>query len=301
MYEKQKALMLSLLCMVSVFCPITTYSEQVNDSKAAKQELKQGNSIKPEVKNLSEKEVISSIAKIIEPVKPKQENIDINYGFGASKPINLAGNLSQKADFNIKVEDDTAGQSYYNEAILRGYKASLAGHYEAAIFLYKKALVSGFNNVDILYNLGIMYHKLKQFKEAEDYYRQVLRIQPDHKKALHNFLAVIGEESPEKGLKELKQLNKVNPNYSPVLAQIGMIYAKQGNYDEAEKYLRKAIIISPHEILYKYNLAVMYDKLDKYKSALKLYQEVLDLSDSGETLPQSLETIKQRVNFLTSR
>ncbi|WP_039459282.1 tetratricopeptide repeat protein [Candidatus Jidaibacter acanthamoebae] len=305
MLYKYKKLVLLLLYILGILFPYLAFSSQdikkVADNKASKVIIEPNNIPKNTNKNLTEQDLIHTIAEAIKPPIPTKEGVEINYGFTPAVPVNLGGNASKSTNLNIKIENQLTAELPLVEIINKGYRAALAGHYESAIFLYKKALVHDSDNINILYSLGIMYHKLRQFKEAKYYYKEVLKLKPDQPKALHNFLAVIAEESPEKGLQELMLLNKANPNYSPVLAQIGMIYARQGEYDKAESYLRKAMIISPQEILYKYNIAVMYDKIGKYKPALKLYKEIIEAGDSGEALPQSLNIIKQRARFLTTK
>lgn len=248
-----------------------------------------------------EEDIMQIIAKTIKPTIPDKKEVDINYGFSPPNPVNLNEGSLSNTNLNIRIDNPTKRDIPASEIMNEAYNSALAGHYESAILLFKKALILEPNNIDILYSLGIMYHKLKQLSEAKYYYKEVLKVNPTQQKALHNFLAVLAEESPQEGLKELLQLKNVNPNYSPVLAQIGMVYAKQGDYSKAENYLRKAIIFSPQEALYKYNLAVMYDKHKKYKLAIKLYQEVIQAGDNGKELPQSIKIIKQRVNFLMSK
>jgi tetratricopeptide (TPR) repeat protein len=249
----------------------------------------------------TEQEIIRSIEEIIKPTKLDKESIEINYGFNPSQPVNLTGKDNTKTQFSIKVSDQQQPQASFTDIVYKGYQAALVGQYEASIYLYKKALAYDPDNINILYTLGTLYHKLKQLKEANYYYKLVLAAKPSHKKALNNFISVIGEESPNEALKELLHLAEINPNYSPVLAQIGMIYAKQEKYEDAEKYLRKSIIISPNEIIYKYNLAVMYDKLGKYKGARKLYQDVLEASYSNTLLPQSYQSIRERLSYLQTK
>jgi Flp pilus assembly protein TadD len=246
---------------------------------------------------MGEKEIISLAA---ETLKPPEGDIGIIYNFAPSNTLDLNRDQGSRLPLNLKMREYEKVASAY-ELMNKGYNAAMLGQYEAAVVLYKDALMVKPDDPTLLYSLGAVYQKLRQYSQAKDCYKQVLSINPTNKKALQNFLSAISEVSPEEAFKELKELEQVNPHYSPVLAQIGMLYAKKGEYNDAEKYLRKAIILAPNEILYKYNLAVMYDKSGNHKVASKLYQLVLDAGEKGVALPQISKSIKQRIEFLKSK
>jgi tetratricopeptide (TPR) repeat protein len=60
-----------------------------------------------------------------------------------------------------------------------------------------------------------------------------------------------------------------------IQAQMSVAYASVGKYQEAIKYIQKAMYLDPNNIDYKYNLAVFFDLNKNYKEAKKLYNEVL--------------------------
>ena len=54
-----------------------------------------------------------------------------------------------------------------------------------------------------------------------------------------------------------REILKVAPNYSSALDMLGVITAKAGKLDEAERLIKKAIEIAPHEQSYHRNLVVV--------------------------------------------
>jgi tetratricopeptide (TPR) repeat protein len=230
-------------------------------------------------KTLSETEIIANIKKMIQPVELK----DIPDKNGDVTNINIS--------INNHLSDD-------RESLLKkAYKAFQVGQLEAAAVLYKKALKLDKNDSYVLFALGTLYQRLKQYPDAKIMYSRLLTVDPKNEKGINNYLMLISETSPSKALAQLQELEKANANYSPVKAQIALIYGNLGEYNLAETYLKKAIELSPELLNYRYNLAILYDKMGHYESASKLYKQVLDFA--GDTISkQDSLGIKSRIKFL---
>jgi tetratricopeptide (TPR) repeat protein len=157
------------------------------------------------------------------------------------------------------------------------------------------------NNTNVLFALASLYQRLSQYKEAKIHYKKLLTVDPDYKKALNNYLVLMSEESPGQALTELKEMERVNPDFSPIQAQIGMIYAQMGDYASAEKYLHRSIILAPEVLHYRYNLAVVYDNMKKYSEAIAVYKQILDAGGASEVLPQNSNSIRNRMTYLQEK
>lgn len=254
-----------------------------------------------EIKELSNKEIFSRFKKNVMPVKINEtgsasDNISILYDMPRKS---LPSGGLKNASFGVKVKEQETEDT--SSLISLGYKAAISGQTEAALSLYKKALGKEATNTNILFAIASLYHKLAQYKEAKIHYKKLLNIDPDYKKALNNYLVVMSEESPGQALVELKEIEKENPDFSPVQAQIGMIYAQMGDYVSAEKYLRRSVILAPEVVHYRYNLAVVFDTMQKYSEAISVYKQILDAGSSGEALPQSSSSIRTRMTYLQEK
>ena len=242
-------------------------------------------------KNLTDEQILENLKKSIEKqISTEGGHISINYGKKGTSQIK-AQNL------NIEISDPDKTEDI-EKIIKNAYEAALVGQYEASISLYKKALKMNPDDKNAMYSLATLHHKQKQLEEATNLYRKVLSIDPSNKDALNNFLVIISETNPESALSELQELSSVNPEFTPVQAQIGMVYAQQGKYKDAEQYLRRAILLDPTSVTYQYNLAVLYDRMKRYKEAMILYKRVLDAGYLGNVLPQSNDSIKQRIKSI---
>lgn len=183
----------------------------------------------------------------------------------------------------------------------RASKALISGQISAAISLYKAILEDDEHNNQAIFGLATAYQRDHQDAEAHALYTKLLKRDPNNKEALNNFLLLAANEAPEDALLELKRLERINPEFSPILAQIGMIYLKMHEPAQAESYLRRALELSPGNTAYIYNLAVTLDHEGKYPEALALYNQLLEAEKDGEDVPGSFAHIQERVAYLKEK
>lgn len=252
----------------------------------------------PKNKQLSD-DAVKAIDGVIPSLAPKQkiksedDKIEIARGADLSSSVNEIS-ISTKEDrakkgFNVKEKMDSA------------YKALLSGQVSAAISIYKEVLDKDPDNKNALFGLATAYHKNAQYSQAREIYTKVLKKDPNNKEVLNNFLVLVAEESPDNALIELKKLERINSDFSPIPAQIGMIYLKMERPDQAERYFRRAVILSPDNVVYKYNLAITSDRLGKDDQAKRLYKEILDAAKQGAVIPGSASAISDRLEYLESK
>ncbi len=217
---------------------------------------------------------------------------------------NLKTTKRSKAKIDIAVTDpsevDQGKSSHYSE-LDAANKALISGQVSAAIRLYKNLVNSNPKDVDALFGLASAYQRDGQKDKSTEIYNKILKSHPRHKEALNNFLALASEEAPEDALFQLQKLERINPNFSPVQAQIAMIYLRTNRLNQSEIYFRKALELSPDNLIYQYNLAITLDKQAKYSQAIPFYQKIVDSSKQGLSIPGSYEQINERLNFLKAR
>jgi tetratricopeptide (TPR) repeat protein len=80
-----------------------------------------------------------------------------------------------------------------------------------------------------------------------------------------------------------------------------MIYLKLNNPQKAERYLRRAVILSPENITYKYNLAITSDRLNNHRQAIRLYRQIIEAVAHGAVIPGSITSIEDRLSFLEEK
>lgn len=205
---------------------------------------------------------------------------------------------SETYDLQVKTDDKTDKFLSTDIQLEMAYRALLSGQLEAAIDIYKAVMEKHPENQTAMFGLASAYQKNYQYDQAKSLYQELLAASPDHKEALNNYLVLITHEAPEDALLQLQKLERVSPYFSPIPAQIGMVYYRMGEYIQAERYLRKAITMTPDNLSYIYNLAIVSDHLGKPEQAIPLYEKLLEENKKGKTIPGSATQITERLSYL---
>jgi Flp pilus assembly protein TadD len=207
---------------------------------------------------------------------------------------------SDHLDMFIESEKESI-DSTENDLLEQAITAGKFGQIEAATAIYEEMLKIEPNNENALFGLATILHNSAQLEEARKLYTKILTMNPGNQQALNNFLSLVGDESPDEAILELKKLEAINPYMSIIPAQIAMIYVSQKNYVKAIKYLNKATLLSPGTMIYKYNLAIFYDKAGDAQNASKLYRQLIIDNENGKAVPGTIEKINQRLIYLSAK
>ncbi len=198
----------------------------------------------------------------------------------------------------IEVNED---YEYLAKILQDAQDALLAGQNEIAIEFFKEALELDIKNRRTMLGLAVAYQQNQQYEQARQFYREVLKAEPRNKVAVNNYLVLLSQQFPNEAIGEFEKLYKENSEFSILPAQMGIIHLKNGNYPEATKFLIRAIMLSPDNAIYKYHLAIAYDRLGNFKEAANFYNQVIEAARSGYDLPDSVDKIQSRVTFLLNK
>lgn len=187
-----------------------------------------------------------------------------------------------------------------NYELEKAYNALISGHPQAAIEIYRTVLSNDPGNRDALFGLATTYHRAGQIDMARPLYGKLLSLDPQHRDALNNFLVLLADEAPQEAITEMEKLEEKHPTFSPIPAQLAVIYQKQGQTDKASDKMFKAVALAPENLTYRYNLAILLDKQNKSEEAVKLYRQLVEAHMRGETIPGNIQKIQERLTFLRS-
>lgn len=236
-------------------------------------------------------------------------NLDNAHGKGKTLSIDRAAstrdvfdqdpNAAHHEAMGIKIEVKKPVENA-NYELSKAYDALSAGNTDTAIVTYKNVLEADPNNTNALFNLATLYHRAGQIDKARPLYARLLAINPQHREGLNNFLVLLTDEAPQEALTQLHELQQRNPDFSPIAAQMAIIYEKMGDLEKANGQMIRAIELSPENLTYRYNMAIMLDKQGKYDEAAKLYYQLVEAANRGDTIPGNLQKIQQRLTFISS-
>ena len=216
------------------------------------------------------------------PINIKRDD----YDFGGVGDAVQVRRVSQQAQDNVTA----------------GYNALVRGDHEMALGFYERTLQQEPRSVLAQLGRGAALQKMGRSDEARVSYERVLKLDPSNREALTNLTAIVAEREPGEAIKRLQELEREYPSFSPIKAQMGLVYAKMGSFEPALDYLRRAVNLTPDAPMYQYNLALVLDRLDRHDQAVVSYERVLALASAGRMAADfPAADIERRVRYLRSK
>ena len=188
-----------------------------------------------------------------------------------------ADEIDKKQNFTIEVSEAHAisANKQADKLSKKGHKALSSGLYEVALKLYLEALEHDKGNVELLFDIGSLYHKLNNTQEAQKYYEKVLSFNNQHHNSLVNYLALQIEKTPIQAMHKLHVIQKLQPSSPLLQAQLAMVYTKLGIYKKAKQHFIKSLSLSPYSMTIRYNYATLLHNMGELEHALEEYNILL--------------------------
>ena len=175
------------------------------------------------------------------------------------------------------------------------YNSVLIGQYEIAIEIYKEILQKEPKNLYAKYSLAVVYQRLSQFKQAKNIYYELLKGEAENKdEIINNIIVILTEESPREAIYMLTRLTIQNPSRHYLFASMALAYEKISDYNSAIKNYTKALDLDYGNMNYCYNLGVLYDQNKEYEKALEMYSNVVK-NNYGSNREIALDSVKRRI------
>jgi len=193
------------------------------------------------------------------------------------------------------------------------------------IEIYKKSLPHNLK-AKVFFVLGIILQRNGVWKKAIKAYRTAIELEPDFQWLRYNIIDKLYEHKDEISLDNLaieeyieiikrcpsaenyKALGdiyfdkdkdkaigfymeavKLDQNYAEAYRAIGGAFADSGRYEEALRYLKKAIDLDPDNLEYHYTLGLLYVALGRLSDAVKEYNLLKDKQIYVGFSPEYLE------------
>ena len=137
------------------------------------------------------------------------------------------------------------------------------------------------------------------YAESEGYFREVLRLLPDHASALNNLGTAIWRQGRVHEAEECYRRALVHdPNDFAILNNLGNVLWEQGRLDEAVRWFRPAVALRPDSPVVLMNLGVTLSDLGAFDEALGFIRESLRLlPDSPESHVNLGNTLARQGNL----
>ncbi len=117
------------------------------------------------------------------------------------------------------------------------------GQHQEAFDLYSEGLARMQDNISLLYARALTAEKIERIDVTFSDLEKIIKIEPKNAQALNalGYTMVDRSDRLEEGLDYIQRAYKINPDDAATLDSLGWAHYRMGNYDEAVKYLRKAL------------------------------------------------------------
>jgi tetratricopeptide (TPR) repeat protein len=224
-----------------------------------------------------------AVAALEQAAKAQPQDIKVNYTL--AQAYQKAGQLEKaEATFkNLAAINPTDAATYYSQ-IVKMYDE--AGQNENAIEAAKKVIELNPKSEIAVFNLGIMYQKLKRFDEAIATFKQALQIKPDYDAAYYNIgLCYSYLKDYKNSIEAFKNYVAIVPDSADAWLNIGVGYMQLKQFEQALEPLKKAVELRPAYGAALYNLAITYLNLKDNFSARDVYKTLVGVDpDLAERL-----------------
>ena len=168
-----------------------------------------------------------------------------------------------------------------------------------AIIIYKKIIDKTKNDHDAYYNLANCLREKGDFKNAENYYKQALLINPNYSLALNNLgLTLQLQKKLSEAINYFNKLIEIDPKNYIAINNLGHVLLEQDDLNKAEVYFKKAILLNPKYTLAFYNLGLTFLKKEKLNNAEKYFRQTLHLQPNFPEAWFDLGNVLNKKNLL---
>ncbi|MEI7421250.1 MAG: tetratricopeptide repeat protein [Prolixibacteraceae bacterium] len=137
-------------------------------------------------------------------------------------------------------------------------------------------------NPDILMMLGTCHNMKGEFHRANEYFKKAEQFAfEDRDELLYNIgISFIQTGAYDEALKYLLKALDENPDHEPVLYDLAFCYEKVGDDPKAIEYYNKYLDIDPFSESAWYNLGIIYNRLEDYDQAIVSYDYALAIDEN---------------------
>jgi Tfp pilus assembly protein PilF len=177
------------------------------------------------------------------------------------------------------------------KAVLADMHLHSPDYQEKAVTEFEEVLKLQPDNAAALRGLGYAYLMKQDFHRAGEYFTKATEHDSNDPRVLYysGLLAQMeGEQAsrddPAQFASIQKNLEKsvaIDPEFADAYAVLAFTYMSQGNNEQALKTMSKAVMLSPRNEQYRFNLAQIYLANRKVDPALAILQQLQNSSDPG--------------------
>ena len=128
------------------------------------------------------------------------------------------------------------------------------------------------------FSAGLRFHQLGELHQAEECYRETIRIDPEHPDANH-LLGVVALQQGrhDESIAFLSKALRLKPSTAEYHNNIASAYRESKKFDEAAEHYRQAIDLKPNYAIAQHNLGNVLEELGCFQEAEGYFRQAVDL------------------------
>ncbi len=199
--------------------------------------------------------------------------------------------LDQKEDFASAILEYQDALRFFEDASI--YSAlskdyAKIGKIDQAIEAAKNTIRLEPENVTFRQNLADLYAENRRFDDALLEYQEIIKKDSSQQDAWRNYAAIMQLKDPLKSLELCQQIiDRFGPDES-IYIQLIQSYDMLGKDDKVAEAMQGYLTLDPTNVELKKSLGDVYMKMDSVDTALKIYNELVELQPSNVVIRASV-------------
>lgn len=174
--------------------------------------------------------------------------------------------------------------------------ADAINQYQVVVSLISRPVAAGSkqtsnfkpNEADIYSKFGYCYGRNKQWKEALDYMKKVVGLQPDALSYSNLAWAYNGNGNFANGKQAAEEALKLNSSFPAAYLNLGNAQVQSGQYPEAEESFKQALKYKKDWVDALNNLGYVYGKMNNWKKAAEAHRDAAAAEPNSATAHYNL-------------
>jgi tetratricopeptide (TPR) repeat protein len=224
----------------------------------------------------------AAIAAYLEALKSQPKDVKVNYSL--AEAYEKAGQLEKAEEiYNTLARINPSDAESYYRQVIRMYDG--AEQFDRAAAAARKIVDLDPKNTMNVYNLGLMYLKMKNYDEAIAAFKQCVAVKPDFATAWVQLgSAYFNQKKYREAIEPYKKYTELMPDDPVGWLNVGVSYMfiasatkSAKDFEMALAPMKKAVDLKPDNANALYNLAIVYLNLKDKLSAQDIYKKLAAL------------------------
>ena len=176
-------------------------------------------------------------------------------------------------------EKDLTLKKAFNLAV----KNHQEGRLDVAQEFYNQVLKINPNHTDVNNNLGVLFQNSGDFQKAKECFEKAIEIDPNYVNSHYN-LGVLFQKSNDilKAKDCFEKVIEINPNHADANNNLGVLFQKSNDILKAKDCFEKVIEINPKYEGVHSNLGVIFQELGEYQKSKDCFEKEIEINPGSQ-------------------